>query len=232
MPFYLPPSSIPSQSYALPRSSHTRSNPTIPPFNLLSWNCQGVGGSLRSSKMRHLQRLISCTKAKVIFISETKSNKFSISDLICNFHVHDSFIVPANGISGGLWLLWADNVQVAIIKSSSNFILANINLGQDFFIKLACVYGDPYHVNASNIWTEVAAFAGNDDRPLFCMGDLNEMMHANEKLGARNPNSNRISLFKAIINDCGLIDLGYNGPAYTWTNRRHASKAIFQRLDR
>ncbi|GJM91676.1 hypothetical protein PR202_ga08076 [Eleusine coracana subsp. coracana] len=56
-------------------------------------------------------------------------------------------------------------------------------------------------------------------------------MHANEKLGVKNPNSNRISPFKSIINDCGLINLGYHEPDYTWINRRHASKAISQRLD-
>ncbi|GJM90657.1 hypothetical protein PR202_ga06958 [Eleusine coracana subsp. coracana] len=66
--------------------------------------------------MRHLHRLISCTKAKVIFVSETGSNKFSVRDLIRNFNVYDSFIVPANGISGGLWLLWTEDVQVTVIK--------------------------------------------------------------------------------------------------------------------
>ncbi|GJN04805.1 hypothetical protein PR202_ga22379 [Eleusine coracana subsp. coracana] len=149
--------------------------------------------------MRHLQRLISCTKAKVIFISETKSNKFSVHDLIHNFNIYDSFIVPTNGISGGLWLLWTEDVQVAVIKFSFNYILAKVSFDQGYVIKLACVYGDPYHVNTSNIWTKVAAFASNDDNPLFCMGDFNEMMHAYEKHGIRNPNFNCISFFKILL---------------------------------
>lgn len=34
-------------------------------MSLLAWNCQGVGGSLDSAKMRHLARLISSTDAQV-----------------------------------------------------------------------------------------------------------------------------------------------------------------------
>ncbi|GJN19389.1 hypothetical protein PR202_gb06664 [Eleusine coracana subsp. coracana] len=74
--------------------------------------------------MHHLHRLIACTKAKVIFVSEIGSNKFSVRDLICNFNVYDSFIVPANDISGGLWFLWTEDVQVTVIKSSSNIYLS------------------------------------------------------------------------------------------------------------
>jgi hypothetical protein len=31
---------------------------------------------------------------------------------------------------------------------------------------------------------------------------------------------------------CGLFDLGFSGPAYTWINMRFSSTPIFERLDR
>lgn len=53
-----------------------------------------------------------------------------------------------------------------------------------------------------------------------------------KKISSVSPNNKRISFFRNIVNNGGLIDLGYNGPTYTWTNRRFASKPTFQRLDR
>ena len=44
---------------------------------------------------------------------------------------------------------------------------------------------------------------------------LNNIVHANEKMGPNPGNAKRISEFCCMIKDCGLVDLGYNGPAYT-----------------
>ncbi|GJN35984.1 hypothetical protein PR202_gb24806 [Eleusine coracana subsp. coracana] len=63
------------------------------------------------------------------------------------------------------------------------------------------------------------------------MGDLNELLDGIEKLSCHAPNFNCISSFRNIIHNCGLIDLGYNGPAYTWTSRSFSSNPTFQHLD-
>ncbi len=52
------------------------------------------------------------------------------------------------------------------------------------------------------------------------MGDLNGIMSPNEKFGCNPPNLNRIASFCHYMRNLGLIDMGYNGPAYTWTNKR------------
>jgi len=71
-------------------------------MSLLAWNCQGVGGSLDSAKMRHLARLISSTDAQVIFISETRNSRFNKKDLMNRFNLENADIVSAEGLSGGL----------------------------------------------------------------------------------------------------------------------------------
>ena len=65
-----------------------------------------------------------------------------------------------------------------------------------------------------------------------CMGDLNNIMNVNEKMGPRPANVRRISEFCCLIKECGLFDLGYNGPAYTWTNKRFNTNPTYERLDR
>jgi len=57
-------------------------------------------------------------------------------------------------------------------------------------------------------------------------------MHPNEKWGPSPPCLSRINNFCALVKQCGLIDLGYSGPAYTWTNKRFTTKPTFERLDR
>jgi len=64
------------------------------------------------------------------------------------------------------------------------------------------------------------------------MGDMNELMNANEKCGSGKADIRRINMFCDYVKQCGFLDLGYSGPAYTWTNKRFSTTPTFQRLDR
>jgi hypothetical protein len=57
-------------------------------------------------------------------------------------------------------------------------------------------------------------------------------MTANEKLGPKPTHAKRIADFCCMIKNCGLFDLGFNGPAYTWTNKRFSSNPTYEHLDR
>ncbi|GJN13519.1 hypothetical protein PR202_gb00232 [Eleusine coracana subsp. coracana] len=95
------------------------------------------------------------------------------------------------------------------------------------------MYGDPHHVHTTTISQEVASFVmDNPNIPTFCMGDLNNIMHVNEKCGLNPANAARIRNFCWLVKNCGFFDLGYNGLAYTWTNKHFTTNPTFQRLDR
>ncbi|KAJ1253459.1 hypothetical protein BS78_K253600 [Paspalum vaginatum] len=57
-------------------------------------------------------------------------------------------------------------------------------------------------------------------------------MNENEKLGPNPINRTRMLKFCNLVKQCGFIDLGYSGAAYTWTNKRFNSYPTFERLDR
>jgi len=186
------------------------------------------------STMAHLSRLLCSTKAQVCFISETRNTRITKTHLKNHFNINDAFVVQAQGHSGGLWLMRTDEVDVTIIDHNHHFIFAlclnKISLQQ---YGLVCMYGDPHHRATSIIWDNVLNFVvTNSNLPMLCMGDLNELMHANEKLGPNSADVNRIHEFCAYVKQCGFIDLGYSGPAYTWTNKRFSSTPTFERLDR
>jgi hypothetical protein len=119
----------------------------------LGWNCQGMGKSLGSEKMNHLARMMSATKPQVTFVSEIKSSKIKSHDLNTRFNMSNSYVVPSQRRSGGLWLMWSDDIQVTVHSSSFHVILATaVNSTSNLKFGLVC---DPYHRQTVQIWHEV-----------------------------------------------------------------------------
>ncbi|CAN1135893.1 hypothetical protein LINPERHAP2_LOCUS9138, partial [Linum perenne] len=64
-------------------------------------------------------------------------------------------------------------------------------------------------------------------------GDFNCVLNRSEKEGDLSPNPKAIADFHAFILDLQLIDVGFSGPTFTWSNKQHISqKVISSRLDR
>jgi len=147
--------------------------------------------------MTHLARLITTTKSQVCFISETRNSTISRISLINKFNAADAFVVPAIGQSGGLWLIWKQDVSVNIVHQSQHFIfVVCYNKLDNHQFGLICMCGDPHHRLLENIWMQVYSFVqAHNDMPMFCMGDMNEIMHPNEKHGPGSPDMRRINTF-------------------------------------
>lgn len=58
------------------------------------------------------------------------------------------------------------------------------------------------------------------------------MIKQTEKFGGNPVNNTRIDAFAQCLNYCNLIDLGYKGSKFTWTNKRRNGSTILERLDR
>ena len=64
------------------------------------------------------------------------------------------------------------------------------------------------------------------------VGDFNEPLLGENKFGGRPVNISRSLLFKDCLDKCNMVDLGFLGPRYTWTNRREINNLIQERIDR
>ena len=67
--------------------------------------------------------------------------------------------------------------------------------------------------------------------PWIMLGDFNEVLSSEEKLEGKPINAYRARLFQECINECGLMDIGFLSPRFTWTNLRNLSNLIQKRLD-
>lgn len=64
-------------------------------------------------------------------------------------------------------------------------------------------------------------------------GDFNDIMCAKEKRGGAQVSSRKCNIFRDNIEGCKLLDLGANGPMFTWQGPIfHGGKRIYERLDK
>lgn len=62
--------------------------------------------------------------------------------------------------------------------------------------------------------------------------DFNEPLVDEDKFGGRGVSINQSLLFKECLDRCRMVDLGFLGPRYTWTNKRDSNNLILERIDR
>ena len=73
----------------------------------------------------------------------------------------------------------------------------------------------------------------NISLPWILLGDFNDMIFEEEKLGGLPVNRTCIVAFRNCLDKYGLIDLGFHGPRFMWTNKSPVwLSTIKEQLDR
>ncbi|KAL5830904.1 hypothetical protein ACOSQ4_016258 [Xanthoceras sorbifolium] len=93
-------------------------------------------------------------------------------------------------------------------------------------------YGDPISANRIHSWSLIRRLAGLSNLPWLIGGDFNEILRWEDKTGGIVRSHTAISLFCGVVDDCNLVDLGFRGHDFTWSNRQMGDKLIQERLDR
>ncbi|KAK2422548.1 hypothetical protein QL285_033075 [Trifolium repens] len=146
-------------------------------------------------------------------------------------------VVPCSGQgkdrAGGLALLWNDQVNFTLDSFSSNHIsgavLNDVNDESWFF---SGVYGFPEEKNKKKMWSLIQHLASKVVSRWLCVGDLNDMLSGEDKKGGNSRTLSQLNLGRQTIEDCGLVDMGFEGYPFTWTNGREGEENIQCRLDR
>lgn len=88
------------------------------------------------------------------------------------------------------------------------------------------IYGFPEATNKHKTWDLLRIIHQSfQDRWLVC-GDFDEIMEHREKWEGKKKVKSLLLDFKATIDHCELIGLGYNGPPFTWCNNREREACI------
>lgn len=129
--------------------------------------------------------------------------------------------------------MWRDNVELNVVSANSNLIRCSIethfNLPR---WELLCVYGPPAHQNRKGFWERMSNLIASIETAWCMIGDLNVLISSHEKHGGSQNSDISCSEFRNLLQDRDVIDLGFAGPAFTWSRRTIHSAPVYERLDR
>lgn len=77
-------------------------------------------------------------------------------------------------------------------------------------------YGEPKTSKRLESWQKLKFLSGTSDLPWLAIRDFNETTRSNEKEGGSSRPRQQMGNFVDIINGCGLQDVGFVGPKFTW----------------
>ena len=142
--------------------------------------------------------------------------------------------VDTIGYSGGIWLLWnSDTVEVTQLAKTEQEIHVVVKVcASNLIWLLSSFYASPRLEERKLLWGNLANVASLHQLPWLMLGDYNELLSSHDKLGGNPLNPRRVQLFKECLDACGMVDLGFHGPKFTWVNKRDVGCFIQERLDR
>ncbi|KAF7133357.1 hypothetical protein RHSIM_Rhsim09G0070000 [Rhododendron simsii] len=190
---------------------------------------RGIGRTLTTQA---LGDLVSKNRPSIIFLMETKNNKVKMETIRRSLKFDNSSYVDPEGLSGGLALWWTNNLEVEVEFASRNLLHVIIT---DKAIP-SCwattfVYCCPTRSGRELVWNKIKRIAQSEVLPWLCMGDFNQVARIEDKIGGTLPSQNSLASFHDMLSDCGLVDLDFKGPKFTWRNNRSGDDFIMERID-
>lgn len=201
-------------------------------MKVLSWNSRGLG---HPSKKAALMELIHSEKPDILLIQETKLNQSEISRLIGQQKQYGGCTSEARGASGGILTMWnISKWSCSFVKTQQHWISVKLeNRVNGTEVKIYNIYS-PNHFREKEVcWTTLEEDLEEErDNNLILAGDLNLVMHSNEKRGGNFTADNFRNRLEHIMQEKDLVDLKPKNRKYTWSNRRLGAGNIMERLDR
>lgn len=145
-----------------------------------------------------------------------KINNIFLNLGFCSFE-----LVPSLGRARGLLLMWKKEFNMKVIVSSNSYI--NCLVFSKLFPEpwlLTCIYGSPIPSRRSLFWDSLDSIGTSHMGSWLVIGDFNTVLSSVDKLGGKAVASSSHGGLRKIMDDHGLIDLGFEGHPYTWNNRR------------
>ena len=193
-------------------------------MNVIFWNCRGVGARSFPGLIRELQYKY---KVDIVLLFETRCGGMKAKKIISKMGFNGSYVVDAQGFSGGLWVLWRDESwAVSIIGSSEQCVHLSFDHNGEKCL-VSAVYASPYYVKRRSLWRELEEFGNEVEGPWCVGGDFNAILFENERRSTRKEYSLVDKDFSNWYGESGLSHIHTMGSFFTWSREGCES-----RLDR
>ncbi|PRQ51592.1 putative transcription factor interactor and regulator CCHC(Zn) family [Rosa chinensis] len=192
-------------------------------FKVLCWNVRGAGGKKFRSA---ISNLIHYHKVDILIISEPRVPFSRVHNFFRKNGFPNAEISEAAGFSGGVWVLYdKNNIEIQYIDNNSQSVTVKVAATGSHEWILSAIYASPTNSVRSCLWHYLSTFADQCQLPWLVIGDCNELYCSADKNGGSLVG--KIGGMKTWADNYGMVDVGYQGPDFTWSNNR-----IKERLDR
>ncbi|XP_028554743.1 uncharacterized protein LOC114580663 [Dendrobium catenatum] len=199
--------------------------------SLVFWNCRGAK---KVEAALYLKEVIKDNNVLMVGLLEMKISNLDNSQVL-NFlgSNWDYFMIPSNGLSGGLMILWRkDLAMFSVIEESPQFIIGTLNVFNKNNWLVAAVYGSTNAIERKIIWESLEKHCSNE-MPMVVGGDFNCVLSQEDKRGGKKfiLSQGAIDMKNFLINN-DLHEVEAYGPKFTWCNNKMGGARILEKLDR
>ena len=199
-------------------------------MSILAWNCRGLG---TSPAVRTLTDEVKKKNPMLVFLVETKASTKRMKGFQNKLGFTQGIVVPSDGRSGGLALLWREGTDIRFKNYSHSHIDVVVHgVGNGGPWRATGFYGHPDTDKRYTSWQLLETLNVQCNMRWLGCGDFNEIVHPDEKLGWKDRDATQMDAFREVLGKCCLFDLGFVGPRFTWCNGRFGEQRTLIRLDR
>ncbi|XP_055959779.1 uncharacterized protein LOC130014847 [Mercurialis annua] len=140
-------------------------------------------------------------------------------------------IDPIN-TAGGLFLMWSDAIDVSVQLTSAFWVVCSVTVANGVSFDIIFCHLNSHVSVRRNQFASLLSLKAKLQNKVVIMGDFNDITHPSEKEGGLLYVPAAHVDFINFIYNMQLIDMGFVGPAFTWSNHQSSPNLIQERLDR
>jgi hypothetical protein len=149
----------------------------------------------------------------LVFLIETKLRQHRFHKIKNKLGFNSLFVVDCVGRSGGLALLWIDDLVVDIQNYSRRHINATIRSTKHTDAwKFMGFYGHLETGKRKEAWDLLRHLRRFEPMAWLCVSDFNEIVEESNKKGVLDALVAKLKILKNALHLCSLNDLDYTGP--------------------
>lgn len=197
---------------------------------LLIWNIRGIGNS---ASVRSLGQLVRSNGIQMVAISEPNIKFSSAQGIARKIGLHTVIGNEANeGDISKIWLFYVPGLNIQVVQMHHQFLTVGLIENNEISMLFSFVYASCNYVTRRVLFDELISFGEGVSVPWLVGGDFNCVTSPDEKVGGRPPFMPSLTDFHSFQSASGLIDAGFSGSPFTWSNNQLGSFHIKARLDR
>ncbi|XP_022752251.1 uncharacterized protein LOC111300973 [Durio zibethinus] len=195
-----------------------------------AWNYCGFGNP---QAVRDLRDMLRREDPHAVFISETKLHENKLDRIKRKCGMRSCFGVSAEGRSGGLMMMWREDIPPKLMSFSKNQFDKEIEWeAEGAQGRITGFYGESNANNRHVSWELLRTLSLQSNKAWMRFGNFNELTWDNKKSEKRLRPKHQMKAFKESVEDSGLTDMGFIGRWYSLKRGRITATLIRERLDR